>query len=62
MTTITETGVATRVYRTYIKAMPQVIGDAITKPELTERYGYGGKVEFDMRPGGAHRTLANVGH
>ena len=27
----------------YIKATPQAIWDAITKPEWTERYGYGGR-------------------
>ena len=42
MTTTTETAVTTRVFRVYIKATPQAIWDAITKPEWTERYGYGG--------------------
>ena len=32
---------------------PQAIWDAITKPEWSERYGYGGRVEYDLRPGGA---------
>jgi uncharacterized protein YndB with AHSA1/START domain len=48
----------TQVYRVYIKATPQAVWDAITKPEWTNRYGYGGFVEFDMRPGGAYRALA----
>ncbi len=26
--------------------------DAITKPEWTERYGYGGVADYDLRPGG----------
>ena len=39
MTTMTETR-TTQVYRVYIKATPQAIWDAITKPEWTERYGY----------------------
>ena len=43
--------VTTQVYRVYIKATPQAIWDAITKPEWTERYGYGGRVEYDLRPG-----------
>ena len=47
------------VYRVYIKAAPQAIWDAITQPEWTERYGYGGRVEFDLRPGGAFRSIAN---
>ena len=42
MTTMTETNVATQVYRVYIKATPEAIWDAITKPEWTQRYGYGG--------------------
>ena len=59
MTTITETNVTTQVYRVYIKASPQAIWDAITKPEWTERYGYGGRADYDLRPGGAYRILAS---
>jgi uncharacterized protein YndB with AHSA1/START domain len=55
MSTMTETSVTTQVYRVYIKATPQAIWDAITKPEWTERYGYGGKAEYDLRPGGAYK-------
>ncbi|MCW2631101.1 MAG: hypothetical protein JWR88_63 [Pseudonocardia sp.] len=55
MSTMTETSVTTQVYRVYIKATPQAIWDAITKPEWTERYGYGGKAEYDLRPSGAYR-------
>jgi uncharacterized protein YndB with AHSA1/START domain len=58
MTTMTETK-TTQVYRVYIKATPQAIWDAITKPEWTERYGYGGLVEYDLRPGGAARARAS---
>jgi len=59
MTTTTETKVTTQVYRVYIKATPQAIWDAITKPEWTEKYGYRGLSEYDLRAGGAHRTLAS---
>jgi uncharacterized protein YndB with AHSA1/START domain len=52
MSTLTETAVTTQVYRVYIKATPQAIWDAITKPEWTERYGYGGLADYDLRPGG----------
>jgi len=52
MPTAIETKVKTQVYRVYIKASPQAVWDAITKPEWTERYGYGGRAEFDLRPGG----------
>jgi uncharacterized protein YndB with AHSA1/START domain len=50
MTTMTET--ATQVYRVYIRTTPEKIWDAITKPEWSARYGYGGTVEYDLRPGG----------
>jgi uncharacterized protein YndB with AHSA1/START domain len=58
MTTAMETSVTTQVYRVYIKASPQAIWDAITKPEWIERYGYGGRVEYDLRPGGTYRVYA----
>jgi uncharacterized protein YndB with AHSA1/START domain len=60
MTMVTErTLTTTQVYRVYIKASPAAIWDAITKPEWTERYGYGGRAEFDLRPGGAYRGLTS---
>jgi len=59
MTTLATTNVTTQVYRVYIKATPQAIWDAITSPEWTERYGYGGRGEFDLRAGGAYRGLTN---
>ena len=55
MTTKTEAG-TTQVYRVYIKATPEAIWDAITKPEWTERYGYTGLVDYDLRPGGAYKV------
>jgi uncharacterized protein YndB with AHSA1/START domain len=58
MTTNTQT-TTTQVYRVYIKAAPQAIWDAITKPEWTERYGYAARTEVDLRPGGAFRGLSN---
>ena len=33
----------------YIKATPQAIWDAITRPEWTAKYGYGGDAEYDLR-------------
>ena len=47
----TNTQATKQVYRVYIKATPEAIWDAITKPEWTDRYGYGGRVEVDLRPG-----------
>jgi uncharacterized protein YndB with AHSA1/START domain len=52
----TETMVTTQVYRVYIKATPQAIWDAITKPEWTERYGYTNRADYDLRPGGTYRS------
>ena len=57
----TTTETTTQVYRIFIKATPQAIWDAITKPEWTERFGYGLRDEFDLRPGGAYRGRANAG-
>ncbi len=57
MTTATE--IATQVYRIYIKATPEAIWDAITKPEWTEKYGYRGIADYDLRPGGKYQARAN---
>ena len=59
MTNATQTATTTQVYRVYIKATPEAIWDAITKPEWTERFGYGGRAEYDLRPGGAYRAHAS---
>jgi uncharacterized protein YndB with AHSA1/START domain len=58
MTAATATDVTTQVYRVYIRATPQAIWDAITKPEWAEKYGYGARVEYELRPGGAYRGFA----
>jgi len=44
MTTITEIQ-TTQVYQVFIKATPEAIWEAITKPEFTERYFYGVRIE-----------------
>jgi uncharacterized protein YndB with AHSA1/START domain len=49
----------TQVHRVYIKATPQQIWDAITDPEWNGRYGYGGRGEFDLRPGGKYLGFAS---
>jgi uncharacterized protein YndB with AHSA1/START domain len=56
MNATTET---TAVYRVYIKASAEAIWDAITKPEWTERYGYTGLVDFDLRQGGEYKVTAS---
>ena len=48
----------TQVCETEVGAAPEAIWDAITLSEWTQRYGYGGNVEYDLRPGGAYRAFA----
>ena len=40
------------MYRVYIRTTPEAVWDAITKPEWTERYGYQGVADYDLRAGG----------
>jgi uncharacterized protein YndB with AHSA1/START domain len=54
MTTMIETKTV-QVYQVFIKATPEAIWDAITKPEFTQQYFYGSRADFDLRPGGAYR-------
>jgi uncharacterized protein YndB with AHSA1/START domain len=58
MTTTSKSG-ETQVYRVYIKATPEAIWNAITNPQWTQKYGYGGRAEFDLRPGGSYRGFAS---
>jgi len=44
----TMTAQATQVYQLFIKATPEAIWDAITKPEFTSKYFYG--VTIDVTP------------
>jgi uncharacterized protein YndB with AHSA1/START domain len=50
-----------QVYRIFIRATPQAIWDAITQPHWTARYGYAAPSEFELRRGGAFRSMANAG-
>ena len=59
MTTVTDTSTTTQVYRVYIKATPEAIWNAITNPEWNQKYGYRGRAEYDLRPGGAYRAFAS---
>jgi uncharacterized protein YndB with AHSA1/START domain len=61
MTAVTPNQETIQMYRVYIRATPEAIWDAITKPEWTARYGYAPLVEYDLRPGGAFRAHANEG-
>ncbi len=49
----------TQVHRVYIKAPAQLVWDAITTPEWSHRYGYGGYVSFELRPGGTFTAKAD---
>jgi uncharacterized protein YndB with AHSA1/START domain len=57
----TETSTTTQIYRIFIRATPQAIWDAITKPEWTQRFGYGLRDDYELRPGGKYRGYANDG-
>lgn len=59
MTTTERMTATTQVYRVHIRATPQAIWDAITKPEWTERYGYGGRAEYHLHPGGSYRGFTS---
>jgi uncharacterized protein YndB with AHSA1/START domain len=61
MTTEATTHGTVQVYRVSIRASAQAIWDAITTPEWTARYGYGAPCHYDLRPGGAYRSLATPG-
>ncbi|MFN8052653.1 MAG: SRPBCC domain-containing protein [Acidimicrobiales bacterium] len=52
MTTATNAA-TTQVHKVYIRATAQAIWDAITSPEWTVKYGYGGYAHWDLRVGGA---------
>ena len=51
-------GVATQVYRVFIRATPQKIWDAITTPEWTQKFGYGLREEYELHAGGRYRGHA----
>jgi hypothetical protein len=56
-----ERWVAGQVYRVFIKATPQAVWEAITRPEWVEKYGYACRAEFELRPGGTYRAFATSG-
>jgi uncharacterized protein YndB with AHSA1/START domain len=51
--TTADTATTTFVHRVYIKTTAEAIWTAITDPAWSSRYGYGGHVHYDLRPGGA---------
>ncbi len=60
MTADAATAVTTQVHRVYIRATPEAVWNAITKPEWTARYGYGGYAEYDaLQAGSPFRVRAS---
>lgn len=57
----TVTTVTTQVHRVWIRATPEAIWDAVTKPEWLEKYGYGGRTvrDGDLRPGVKYKAYAS---
>jgi uncharacterized protein YndB with AHSA1/START domain len=53
MSTSVQESTTTQVHRVYIKAEQQRVWDAITTPEWTARYGYGGSIDFDELKAGS---------
>ena len=49
-----------QIYSIYINAPAEKVWDAITRSEHTNRWGYGGDVEVDLRPGGVFRNLTTA--
>jgi len=58
---MTDNGATIQIYRIVIKATAQAIWDAITKPEWTERYAYGGRAEYDLKAEGRFSYKASTG-
>jgi uncharacterized protein YndB with AHSA1/START domain len=59
MTTMTEQ--TTQVYSVFIRATPEQVWDAITKPEFTTRYFHGTRVDSTLEPGTPYLSVAGEG-
>jgi uncharacterized protein YndB with AHSA1/START domain len=49
------------VHEIYIRAEASAIWEALTTAEWAEKYGYRAGVEYDLKPGGKFRGIANAG-
>jgi uncharacterized protein YndB with AHSA1/START domain len=58
MSTMTETALATQVYQVFVKATPERIWDAITKPEFTSKYFYGSLVDSTFAEGAEFKSFS----
>jgi uncharacterized protein YndB with AHSA1/START domain len=45
-------------YQTWIKASPEEIWDFLVDPERSGQYGYGGRTEYELKPGGRYKAIA----
>jgi uncharacterized protein YndB with AHSA1/START domain len=63
MSTTAQAGMSSsvHVHEIYIRAEASAIWEALTTPEWAEKYGYRAGVEYDLRPGGRFRGIANAG-
>ena len=59
MTTMTEQ--ATQVYAVFIRATPEQVWDAITKPEFTTKNFHGTRIESTFEPGAPYLSIAGDG-
>ena len=58
MTTMTETNLATQVYQVFVKATPERLWEAITKPEFTSKYFYGSLVDSTFAEGAEFKSYS----
>ena len=49
-----------RTHQIFIRATPEEIWDALTRPGWTQLYGYRAQAQYEMQPGGAYRAFASV--
>jgi len=49
-----------QTHQIFIRATPEEIWDALTRPGWTQLYGYRAPAQYEMRPGGAYRAFASV--
>lgn len=54
---MTETKLNTHVIQTYIRATPERVWEALTNPDMTEKYFFGTRVVTDLKPGTPFRYV-----
>jgi uncharacterized protein YndB with AHSA1/START domain len=58
MTTMTEVNLARQVYQVFVKATPERLWEAITKPEFTSKYFYGSLVDSTFAEGAEFKSFS----